>query len=93
MMVGETYIRDKDTGHDEHLQIKFPLCKVKSDHTLTLQADGDPTTFNLDLEVAKPNSGAMMELTAYETAEKLIEGDNGCFFAIDGSTEVLIEQG
>lgn len=93
MMVGETYIRDKDTGHDEHLQIKFPLCKVKSDHTLTLQADGDPTTFNLDLEVAKPNSGAMMELTAYETAEKLIEGDNGCFFAVDGSTEVLIEQG
>jgi len=43
------------------------------------------------LEVAKPNSGAMMELTAYETAEKLIEGDNGCFFAVDGSTEVLIE--
>jgi hypothetical protein len=36
MMVGETYIRDRDTGDDERLQIKIPLCKVKSDHTLTL---------------------------------------------------------
>lgn len=91
MFVGETYIRDKDTGEDERMQIKFPLCKVKSDHTLTLQADGDPTTFNLSLEVARPSSGVMMELTSYEVAEKLLEGDNGCFYAVDGSTEVLSE--
>lgn len=89
MMVGETYIRDRDTGDDERLQIKIPLCKVKSDHTLTLQADGDPTTFNLNLEVARPQSGVMMELTSYEVAEKLLQGDNGCFYAVDGSTEVL----
>ena len=91
MMVGETYIRSRDTGEDERMQIKFPLCKVRSDHTLTLQADGDPTTFNLNLEVAKPKSGVMMELTAYEIAEKMLEGDNGCFYAVDGSTEVLSE--
>jgi len=36
MMVGETYIRSRDTGEDERMQIKFPLCKVRSDHTLTL---------------------------------------------------------
>lgn len=91
MMVGETYIRDRDTGEDERMQIKFPLCKVKSDQTLTLQADGDPTTFNLDLEVARPANGVMMELTAYEVSEKLLEGDDGCFYAVDGSTEVLSE--
>ena len=91
MMVGETYIRSRDTGEDERMQIKFPLCKVRSDHTLTLQADGDPTTFNLNLEVAKPKSGIMMELTAYEIAEKMLEGENGCFYAVDGSTEVLSE--
>ena len=91
MMVGETYIRSRDTGEDERMQIKFPLCKVRSDHTLTLQADGDPTTFNLNLEVAKPKSGVMMELTAYEIAEKMLEGENGCFYAVDGSTEVLSE--
>lgn len=91
MMVGETYIRDRDTGEDQRMQIKFPLCKVRSDHTLTLEADGDPTTFNLNLEVARPASGVMMELTSYEIAEKLLEGDNGCFYAVDGSTEVLSE--
>jgi hypothetical protein len=31
----------------------------------------------------------MMELTSYEVAEKLLQGDNGCFYAVDGSTEVL----
>ena len=92
MMVGETYIRSRDTGEDEcRMQIKFPLCKVRSDHTLTLQADGDPTTFNLNLEVAKPKNGIMMELAAYEVATKMLEGDNGCFYAVDGSTEVLSE--
>lgn len=91
MMVGETYIRDKDTGIDERMQIKFPLCKVKSDQNLTLEADGDPTIFNMDLEVARPSSGVMMELTSYEIAERLMEGDNGCFYAVDGSTQVLSE--
>lgn len=91
MMVGETYIRDRDTQQDEHLQIKFPLCKVKSDHTLTLSADGDATTFNLNLEIGKPKSGAMMEITTYETTKRLIEGEDGCFYEADGSTEVLSE--
>lgn len=91
MMVGETHIRNRDTGEDERMQIKFPLCKVKSDQSFTLEADGDPTVFNLDLEVARPASGVMMELTSYEIAEKLMEGDNGCFYAIDGSTQVLSE--
>lgn len=91
MMVGETYIRERETGEDERMQIKFPLCKVRSEHNITLQADGDPTTFNLELEVAKPSNGVMMELTSYEVADKLLEGENGCFYAVDGSTVVLSE--
>lgn len=91
MAVGETFIRNRDTGIDERMQIKFPLCKVKSDHSLTLEADGDPVVFNIEMEVARPSSGIMMELTSYEIAEKLIEGDNGCFYAVDGSTEILSE--
>lgn len=91
MLVGETYIRSRDTGEDERMQIKFPLCKVKSDQNLTLEAEGDPTTFNLDIEVARPASGIMMEITAYETASKMIEGENGTIEIKDGSTEVLSE--
>jgi hypothetical protein len=36
MMVGETVIRNKDTGRDERLQIRIPQAKVKADQTLTL---------------------------------------------------------
>ena len=91
MMVGETWIRSRDTGEDERLQIKIPLCKVSSNQTLTLTADGEPTTFSLSLEVANPRSGAMMEINTYEVATKMVEGENGCFYAIDGSSQVLSE--
>lgn len=91
MFIGETWIRDKETGKDEHMQIKAPLCKVKSDHTLILQADGEPTVFNLQLEVAKPTMGNMLEITTYEAATRMEEGENGSFYAIDGSTQVLSE--
>lgn len=91
MVVGETYIRNRDTGEDERMQLKFPMCKVRSDQTITLSADGEPTTFNLNLEVARPKNGIMMEITTYEVAKKLIEGEDGCFFEADGSTEVLSE--
>lgn len=89
MIVGETYIRNRDTGEDERLQIKFPLCKIKSNQTLTLQADGDPTTFNLEVEVARPISGIMMEMTSYEVDKKVHLNEHGELEVKDGSTEVL----
>ena len=91
MVVGETYIKNRDTGENERLQLKFPQCKVKADQTLTLSADGDPTTFTINLEVAKPRNGHMMEITAYEIATKMAEGENGCYYAIDGSSRVVTE--
>ena len=91
MLVGETQIRNRDTGIDERLQLKFPLCKVKSTQSITLEADGEPTTFNLELEVARPNNGILMELTSYETAPKMIQDGKGHFVMVDGSTEILCE--
>lgn len=91
MLVGESYIRPRDGEADEHLQIKLPLCKVRCDHSLELTADGDPVVFNLQLEVAAPRSGDIMEITAYETADRLVQGEDGCFYQADGSTEVLSE--
>ena len=91
MMVGETWIRNRDTGEDMRMQIKIPLCKVRSDHTLTLEAEGEPTTFNMALEVAQPQSGELMEITAYEVRTRMVEGEDGKFYAVDGSSEVVIE--
>ena len=91
MLVGETYIRSRDTGEDERMQIKFPLCKVLSNQNLTLEAEGDPTIFNLDIEVARPTNGIMMEITSYEIAEKMIPNEEGFLEIKDGSTEILSE--
>ena len=87
-IVGETYIRSRDTGEDQRVQISLPLCKIKSDQTLTLQADGDPTTFNLDVEVATPQNGIPMEITFYEVEKEMKQGCAGTMVPKDGSTRI-----
>lgn len=91
MLVGETFIRERGDGEDEHMQIKFPFCKVKSNHSINLEAGGDPVVMTLDLEVARPKNNIMMELTTYETAPKLLKDKDGRFYAVDGLTDVLSE--
>lgn len=88
-IVGETYIRNRDTGKDERVQLTFPLCKIKSDQTLTLQADGDPTTFNLDVEVAVPQNGVPMEITFYEVEKEMKAGCGDVMVEKDGSTRII----
>ena len=88
-IVGETYIRNRDTGKDERVQLTFPLCKIKSDQTLTLQADGDPTTFNLDVEVAVPQNGVPMEITFYEVEKEMKAGCGDTMVEKDGSTRII----
>lgn len=87
-IVAETLIRERETGEDQRVQITLPLCKIKSDHTLTLQADGDPTTFNLDVEVATPQNGIPMEITFYEVEKEMKTGCSGTQVPKDGSTKI-----
>lgn len=91
MMIGETWVKNRDTGVNERMQIKIPFCKVRSNNTLTLEAEGSPVVFNLDLEVAQPRVGNLMEITMYEVSTKMLQDENGCFYAVDGSTELLSE--
>lgn len=64
-VVGETYIRSRIDNTDERYQFEIPLCKLKSDLNLQLQADGEPTTFNMSLQVLRKEDGEMMRLTKY----------------------------
>lgn len=64
--VGDTYIRSEITGRDEAFQIILPKVKMQSEVTLTLEADGDPTTFNMNLKVLRPAKGPMMKLVKYD---------------------------
>ena len=66
-VVGDTFIRNQKTGADEPFQFVINNAKVQSNVTLTLQAEGDPTTFSMTLEVLRDDAGGgdMMSLIRY----------------------------
>lgn len=65
-VVGETYARSEISGKDEHFQFVIPKAKVTSENTITLEAEGDPSVFSLNLTVLRPSDGKMMELIKYD---------------------------
>ena len=66
-VTGDTYARSEMTGADEYFQFIIPKAKVKSENTITLEAEGDPSVFNLSLHVLRPaGGGAMMKLVKYD---------------------------
>lgn len=65
-VTGDTYARKEATGEDEFFQFIIPKAKVTSENTITLEAEGDPSVFNLNLKVLRPaGGGAMMKLVKY----------------------------
>lgn len=64
-IVGETYCRSRDDGKDQRYQFEIPLAKLSPETNLTLQADGDPTTFPMKFKVLRRDDGVMMKLTQY----------------------------
>ena len=64
-LVGETYARNRKTGKDEYFQFVIPQAKMSSENTITLEAEGDPSVFNMTMRVLRPDTGAMMELIQY----------------------------
>lgn len=63
--VGDTYARSEITGEDEFFQFIIPKAKVQSENTITLEAEGDPSVFNMSLRVMRPADGTMMKLVKY----------------------------
>ena len=64
-LVGDTYARNKATGVDEYFQFIIPQAKMGAENTLTLEAEGDPTVFNMKMRVLRPRDGVMMKLVKY----------------------------
>lgn len=69
-VTGDTYARSNESGKDEFFQLIFPKAKVTSENTITLEADGDPSVFNMNLKLLRPADGVMMKLVKYN----LIDG-------------------
>lgn len=68
-ITGDTYARSQDTGKDEFFQFEIPLAKVNPEQTITMQAEGDPSTFSMTVRVMRPSDGKMMMLTKYGQRE------------------------
>ena len=68
--VGETFARSEASGEDEFFQLIFPKAKVTSENTITLEAEGDPSTFNMNLRVLRPADGIMMKLVKYDLIDE-----------------------
>jgi hypothetical protein len=68
-VVGDTFARNRSTGKDEFFQFIIHRAKVSPENTITLSADGDPSTFNMSLKVLRNigNSG-MIDLVKYNFA-------------------------
>lgn len=82
-IVGETYCRSRDDGKDQRYQFEIPLAKLSPETNLTLQADGDPTTFPMKFKVLRRDDGVMMKLTQYNVDCNSYDGYTS------GSTKVV----
>ena len=71
-VTGDTYARSDVDGSDSFFQFIIPKAKMSAENTITLEAEGDPSTFNMNLTVLRPESGEMMKLVQYD-----LEGANG----------------
>jgi len=71
-VVGDTFMRSAETGKDEAFQFVINKAKVSSEVTLTLEAEGDPATFEMTLTVLRSNNergeNEMMKLIRYGAA-------------------------
>lgn len=65
-VTGDTYARSDVSGKDQFFQFIIQKAKVTSENTITLEAEGDPSVFNMNLTVLRPESGEMMQLVQYD---------------------------
>lgn len=72
-VIGDTFMRSERTGKDEMFQFVIGKAKVTSDVTITLEAEGDPSTFEMTLNVLRDTNERgeteMMKLIRYAVAQ------------------------
>lgn len=90
-LVGETYSRSRKTGKDQRFQFEIPLCKMGTENSFTLEAEGDPTTFNMTLKVLRREDGVMMKLTQYNVENAKYDGYLSDSTNVIPNAEVLSE--
>ncbi len=84
-VVGDTFMRNQN-GKDEPFQFIIDRAKVQSSVTLTLEAEGDPTTFEMTLQVLRgETSDEMMKLVRYGTEDTGATGSGDDTGSLEGN--------
>ena len=87
-LVGDTFIRSEKTGKDEAFQFIVGKVKVLSNVTLTMEAEGDPSTFEMTLNVLRSTNAEgeneMMKLVRYNIDNGGGTGSGDDHGSIDG---------
>jgi hypothetical protein len=65
-IVGDTVVTNYETKELESFQIVIPQAKINSAFEITLEAEGDPSVFDMTIDVMKPDDSAnMIEMIKY----------------------------
>ena len=70
-VTGDTMVRSERSGEDEYFQFIIPKAKMQAEQTISMEAEGDPSTFNMSLQVLRPESGEMIQFIQYSFANDL----------------------
>ena len=79
-VVGKTFARDVKDGKDHLFTWYVPKAKVNSEVTLTMEAEGDPTVFDMNLRVLRDADGAMVKM--YRDTAVVTDYDVDTAFAV-----------
>lgn len=64
LMVGQTVLRNAETGKDERFQVKCPNVKFPSNLNLDFSAEGDPQPTSFEIEIMRASdSSNMIQMT------------------------------
>lgn len=74
-VVGETYIRSQENGKDEKFMFIIPQAKMGTEQTIELSADGEPSVFDMTLNVLRPDDGIMLKFVQFDVVENEEEND------------------
>ena len=88
-VVGDTFMRSEKTGKDEPFQFVINKAKVQSNVTITLQAEGDPSTFEMTLNVLRSTNdqgeNEMMKLVRYNISGSTSSATEDDYGSVAGS--------
>jgi hypothetical protein len=59
-IVGDTVVRNAKTGKDESFQVVINKAKIQPGFTLTFQSDGDPSVFDMNIEILREADNTKM---------------------------------